>query len=109
MSPVDFKVQKLNRQEARKLISKIVNQHPENIRFSSHAIRELLVDELMTTDALNVLKSSDAKIHQDGEFENGSFRYRVETTNLLIVVAFTIDGSGINVVTAWDKRKGKKL
>jgi hypothetical protein len=66
MSPTDFKVQRLSRQEARKFVSKIVNQRPENIRFSRHAIQELSNDDLATVDALNVLKSPDAKIHHDG-------------------------------------------
>ena len=100
MSPSDYKTDKLNRNEARKLISKIVNQHQARIRFSHHAIRELGNDNLTTVDALNILKSPDSKIYQDGEFENGSYRYRIETTNIVIVVAFSIDGSGINVVTA---------
>ncbi len=82
-------------------------QQPENIRFSGHAIKELNADDLTVTDALNVLKSPDARIHQDGEFEKGSYRYRMETTNLVIVVAFSINGSSLNVVTAWDKRKGR--
>jgi len=73
MSPIDYKTSRLNRNEARKQIGKILSQHPENVRFSGHAIRELGNDDLTTTDALNVLKSPHAKI---------------------------------NVVTAWDKRKG---
>lgn len=75
------------------------------VRFSRHALCELEKDGLTTVDALNILKSPDSKIHQDGEFENGSFRYRIETANIVVVVGFTVDGTGINVVTAWDKRK----
>ncbi len=108
MSHSDYKTIKLDRNEARKLISKITAQHPENIRFSGHSIRELANDQLTTVDALNVLKSPDSKIHSEGELENGSYRYRLETTHLVIVVAFTTDGTGLNIVTAWDKRKGRR-
>ena len=106
MSPSDYRGQKLDRQEARKQVSKIISKNPNEVRFSVHATQELMKDGLTTVDAQNVLKSSDAKIHQDGEFEKGSYRYRMETTNLVVVIAFTVDGSGLNVVTAWDKRKG---
>jgi hypothetical protein len=108
MSPADYKEQKLSRNEARKQISKIMNQHPENVRFSRHAIKELKNDDLTPTDALNVLKSPDAKINQEGEWENGNYRYRLETSHLMVVVGFWNDGTGLNVVTAWDKRKGDK-
>jgi hypothetical protein len=107
MSPHDYRSGKLGKNEARKLISKIVVQHPENIRFSGHAIKELAADDLTVTDALNVLKSPDGRIHQDGELESGSYRYRMETANLVVVVAFSVDGASLNVVTAWDKRKGR--
>jgi hypothetical protein len=106
MSPIDFRVQKLNRHEARKLIAKIMTNSPECVRFSSHALRELANDSLTTTDALNVLKSPDSKIHQEGEFANGSYRYRLETSILLIVVAFAVDGSGLNVVDCMGQTKG---
>ncbi len=107
MSPNDYKDQRLSRNEARKQITKIMGQSPQNVRFSRHATTELENDGLTIMDAINVLKSSASKIVQDGEWENGNFRYRLETSNLLIVVGFWNDGSGLNVVTAWDKRKGR--
>lgn len=108
MSPSDYKLEKLNRNEARKLAAKIMSQTPQNVRFSRHAIEELTHDDLTTTDAINVLTSPDSRIHQDGEWENGNYRYRLEISNLMIVIGFWKDGYGINVVTAWDKRKGRK-
>ena len=105
MSPIDFKSTKLNRDEAKKLISKIMTFFPGNIYFSRHSIQELRNDSLSTIDALNLLKSHDSKIHDEGELINGSFRYRLETSNILLVVAFREDGKGLTVITAWDKRK----
>ena len=96
----------MGREEARKQVTKIMQEHPENVRFSAHSIRELANDNLTSNDALNVLQSPAAKIHTDGELEKGNYRYRLETTHLLIVIGFWEDGSGLNVVTAWDKRKG---
>ena len=109
MSPSDYKAQRLGRNETRKQISKIMIQYPGNVRFSRHAIQELESDSLTPTDALNVLKSPDARINKEGEWENGNYRYRLETAHLMVVVGFWNDGTGLNVVTTWDKRKrGKK-
>jgi hypothetical protein len=108
MSPDDYREERLSRNEARKQITKILSQHPENIRFSRHALVELKNDDLTLTDALNLLKSPASKIHLEGEWENGNYRYRLETLNILVVVGFWQDGTGLNVITAWDKRKGRQ-
>lgn len=107
MSPIDYKEQRLSRNEARKHTLKIMNTYPGNVLVSRHATEELANDNLTTTDVLNVLKSPDARIHQDGDWKNGSYRYRIETSNLMVVVGFWKDGRGLNIVTAWDKRKGR--
>ena len=79
------------------------------MRFSRHALEELTKDDLTTVDGWNVLKSGDARIVDEGEFEKGTYRYRIETNYIMIVVTFQSDGNGLFVVTAWDKRgKGKK-
>lgn len=90
--------------QARKHLSQILNSGA-NIHFSKHAIIELGKDGLNTVDAINVLKSPAAMILSEAEFENGSYRYRVETRYLMVVVAFTVNGMEVIVVTAWDKRK----
>jgi len=103
ISPIDYKASRLNRNEARKQITKIMSQHPEGVRFSRHAHEELEKDDLTTVDALNVLKSPDSKILADGELEKGSYRYRLETKNILVVIGFQEDGAGLTVITAWRK------
>jgi len=105
MSPADFKIEKMNRNESRKLVRKIMTLMPQNVLFSKHALAELENDDLTTTDALNILKSSDSKIIDDGEFEHGSYRYRLETGNIVVVICFSSNGEHLIVVTAWDKRK----
>jgi len=106
MSPVDYKIVKLGRNEARKRIAEIANKWPQNVKLSRHAEEELLKDGLMTSDALNVLRSSNSKILDEGELKNGSWRYRLQTTNLMMVIAFWPNGEGLTVVTGWDRRKG---
>lgn len=106
MSPLDFKACKLNKNEARKQVTKVVTTHPERVFFTRHAREELENDDLTTVDAWNVLKSPDSKILGEGEFKDGSFRYRLETANILVVIAFQEDGLGLSVITAWRKKKG---
>ncbi len=105
MSTFDYKTKRLDRNEARKLITKIMNHMPHKVFFSRHALEELKKDGLTTLDAINILKSPGARIYTDGEFEKGSYRYRLETTNMMVVVAFLELGDGMIIITAWDKRK----
>lgn len=92
----------MNKEEARKLVSKIANKHSVNIRFSKHALDEIKKDNLTISDILNVIKSSHSRILSDAEFENGSYRYRLETAKIMVVIAF-ISKDCLVVVTSWRK------
>jgi hypothetical protein len=105
LSPNNYRTDKLSKNEARKQIQSVVSKYPRNVWFSRHALDELFNDELTTADAINVLKSSSSKIYEEGELEKGSYRYRLETSNIVVVVAFSEDGMSITVITAWDKRR----
>ena len=102
---VDYKTTKLDKTQARKTIAEIVVRFAHNVHFSRHALDEMAKDGLTTVDVWNVLKSGDARIIDEGELEKGSFRYRLETSFIMVVVAFHSEGEGFNVVTVWDKRK----
>jgi len=54
-------------------------------------------DNLTTADALNVMRAGAVR---PGEFENGSWRYRIETQRMTFVVAFRSETRAV-VVTAW--------
>lgn len=103
MSKSDVRGQRLNKEQARKLVAKISNLYPVNIHFSRHALDELKKDNLIISDVLNVIKSPDAKILSEGEWENNSYRYRLETNNIMVVIAFDSSTSFV-VVTAWRKK-----
>lgn len=105
MSSIDFKTKKLDKNQARKQIAEVVSKNPGNVHFSFHARTEMANDDMTTVDIWNVLKSSDSRIVDEGELANGSYRYRLETTFIMIVVAFQSSGEGINIVTVWDKRR----
>lgn len=104
MSTKDYRAKRLDKNQARKLVTGIIRRYPFNIRFSRHALDELEKDNLTTSDILNVMKSPDAKIFNEAEFEKGSYRYRLETNRLTVVIAFDSSTSFV-VVTAWRKNR----
>lgn len=70
------------------------------LTYSSHAKQELLADEITTLDVVNVLRGG---VVRPGEFEHGSWRYRVETQRIAVVVAFRSE-LHLVVITAWRRR-----
>lgn len=70
------------------------------LTYSSHAKQELLADELTTLDVVNVLRRG---VVRPGEFEHGSWRYRVETRRIAVVIVFR-SALHLVVVTAWRHR-----
>jgi len=65
--------------------------------YSRHAKKELLADDLTTVDCENGLRGG---VVGSGEFERGTWRCRVETSRITVVVAFRLERELI-VVTAW--------
>lgn len=55
------------------------------VTFSRHALEELGKDELTTVDAVNALRGG---VVGPGELERGTWRYRVRTARLVVVIAF---------------------
>lgn len=64
---------------------------------SSHAFREMDKDGLTMVDCTNVLRGGWV---EPAEWENGSWRYRVRTARICVVVAFRSE-SKLAIVTAW--------
>lgn len=93
----------MGKTQARKLVTEIANKHPANIQFSRHALQELENDDLVVSDILNVIKSPDAKIIGEGEYEKSSYRYRLETNRIMVVISFDTLTSFV-VVTVWRKK-----
>lgn len=102
MSSDDFRQKRQEKTKARKLVAQIVNRNPVKIIFSRHALEEILKDNLTTVDVLNILKSPDARVNKEGEYESGSWRYRLETAKIVVVIAF-VSATSLVVVTAWRK------
>lgn len=88
----------LKASDAKKLIREIVASG--TIFFSDHARTEMAKDDIDENDVTNVLRGGKVL---EGEWENGSWRYRVETPKFCVVVAFRTE-TMLVVVTAWRKR-----
>jgi len=67
------------------------------VGFSGHALEEMRKDRLSTVDCVNVLRGG---VVEPGEWERGSWRYRVKTNVICVVVTFRSE-THLVVVTAW--------
>ena len=67
------------------------------VGFSKHALREMEHDDLTTGDCVHALRGG---VVEPGKLERGSYRYRVSTAAVCVVVAFRSD-TQLVVVTAW--------
>lgn len=72
-----------------------------NLTFSGHARQEMTNDNLGELDVRNVLRGGWV---EPAEWENGSWRYRVRTQRMCVVVAFRSEAE-IVVVTAWREQR----
>lgn len=88
-------VEPLGQSDAKRLIQEIVSNG--SVTMSGHAQQEMRKDDLAATDVLNLLRGG---VVEPAEFENGSWRYRVRTARMCVVVAFRSE-TELRVVTAW--------
>jgi hypothetical protein len=79
----------------RRLIRRILAEG--SVRFSKHALEEMVNDDLSEMDIVNVLRGG---FPGPGELENGSWRYCVRAQRIAVVVAFRSEASLVGV-TAW--------
>jgi hypothetical protein len=80
---------------AKQLIQQILQGG--SVTFSRHAEQEMAKDNLTMVDVTNILQGG---VVDPAEFENGSWRYRVRSARIAVVVAFRSE-SELRVVTAW--------
>lgn len=80
---------------ARKLLREIVATG--RFWYSEHCKREMAHDKLTTIDVVNVLR---AGVVEPSEFEHGSWRHRVKTNRICVVVVLLSEQEAV-AVTAW--------
>ena len=68
--------------------------------YSRHAKDEMLKDAMTTLDCENVLR---AGVVQPPELERGTWRHRVDTARMAVVIAFRSEMELI-VITAWRRK-----
>ena len=68
--------------------------------YTRHAKEEMLADDMTTVDCENILR---AGVVRPPDFEKGSWRYRVETSRMAVVIAFR-SSDELVIVTAWRER-----
>lgn len=70
------------------------------VRFSRHGLEEMAKDGLVEQDCLNVLRGG---LWDGCDFERGTWRYRVRTPKIVVVVGLRAANTVV-VVTAWRER-----
>jgi len=80
---------------ASQLMRKIAKEG--SIRFSQHALDQMKERSMTETDCRNLIRGGTV---QEPELVKGSYRYRVTTQKMAVVVAFRSETSLV-VVTAW--------
>lgn len=87
----------LSKSDVKKLIHE--NIENDNVYFSGHAQKEMAKDKLSELDVVNVIR---ACIPQPGENEKGTWRYRICSNKICVVIAFHSE-TALAIVTAWRK------
>lgn len=104
MSSLNYKTTRISRDEARKLIAKILQEYPASVIWTKHGQERLLERGLTNDDIYNILVSPHARILDEGEVnDRGIYSYRLQTNKFLVVVSFSSDGRQLSVVTAFRK------
>jgi hypothetical protein len=74
------------------------------LAFTQHAYEEMAKDNLSELDVRNVLRGGAAR---SGELVQGTYRYRIETARLAVVVAVR-GATAVVVVTAWRSKEKRR-
>jgi hypothetical protein len=88
----------MDRTQARKKLTALLATNPNCFSYGQHFKRRLVERRMSLGDVLNVLHGG--WILRDGEFENGEWRYRVETGKMTVVIAFLND-IHVRLATCW--------
>ena len=88
----------LGLEDAKRLIRRILQSG--RFTYSKHAKEEMLADDLTTVDCENILRGG---VVRPPDFGKASWRYRVETNRMAVVIAFR-SSDELVVITAWREK-----
>lgn len=92
---------RLNPNQARKWLTEALHSSGTRIvRITAHCFEEMQEDSLTEFEIYGVLKHG--RIYNYPELEKGTYRYRVETSKIVVIVAFH-EPNWVRCVTAWRK------
>ena len=92
----------LNCAAAKALIKRILSEgHP--IVFTKHGLEQMAARAFTAVDVVNVLRAGVVK---PGEVESGTWRYRVETFRMAVVIAFRSETQLVVVTVIRFKAQG---
>ncbi len=93
-------IEPLRPPEARKLVREILLNG--TVTYSQpHALERLEKHDMTMVDCENVLRGG---VVDEGEWENGAWRYKIRTTRFEVVVQF-LSEEHLLIVTAWRLRR----
>jgi hypothetical protein len=72
------------------------------VAWTGHARREMAADGLSTLDCQNVMRCG--AVTEPADLEKGSWRYRIHTQRMCVVVVFRSE-TELAVVTVWRKKQ----
>lgn len=78
------------------LIKRILREG--DVAWPKHATDALAKRDLETVDCVNVMRAG--RVQQAADFEQNTWRYRIQTNRICVVVAFRSE-TELVVVTAW--------
>ncbi len=95
----DELIEPIKPEEAKRLILEVLKSG--RFTYSRHARDEITKDNMTMLDCENVLRGG---VVRPGEYENWSWRYRVETDRMAVIICFR-SSTELVLVTAWRKKK----
>lgn len=98
MPILDYKNNKLSKEEARKLVLKLASLG--RVILTAHGSNRLIERGIIFNDILNVLLSHSMRI-SEAEPTQGGYTYQCYTKKFVVVVGFTTSGDGVLVITVF--------
>lgn len=89
---------RLNRMQARKLLSELLSTNPNCFSYGSYFKRRLTERHMTMGDIINILHKG--QILHDAEFEQDQWRYRIETAKMTVIISF-VNPAHVRLITCW--------
>ena len=89
---------RLNKMQARKLLSELLGTNPNCFSYGSYFKRRLAERRMTVGDIINILHIG--QILHDAEYEQQQWRYRIQTATMTVIITF-ISPAHVRLITCW--------